>query len=340
MNRLIDLEPSDKIIVCRTDRIGDLILAVPFIETLKTRYPGVSVEVMASDYAAPILKYNPYVDAVFSIDHALLKADVNYRKSFLKRLRESGYRVAAALYPERHISFFLWKAAVPVRIGSGRRLHSIFFNRHLYHSRNAAEKHESEYNLDFLEFFKSGPLIKEPRLYLKPEEIKSAQALLTSKGIEPPFVVLHPGTGGSTETWPPDNFFALYSDLQKAGVQTLLTGSKAEIPMITDGARRAGIEPVSLAGETDLRSLAAVLSLADVVVANSTGPLHLAAATGTRVVGLYPQRRVMAPLRWGPIGTGHCIIQPERPAMGMNTIAVDKVRSAVLAKLKELSTAR
>jgi ADP-heptose:LPS heptosyltransferase len=53
-----------------------------------------------------------------------------------------------------------------------------------------------------------------------------------------------------------------------------------------------------------------VLSQARTVVANSTGPLHLAVAVGTQVVGLYPGVRIMSPVRWGPVGEGHVVIQP------------------------------
>ena len=65
-----------------------------------------------------------------------------------------------------------------------------------------------------------------------------------------------------------------------------------------------------ITGQTDLRTLAAVLSQASTVVANSTGPLHLAVAVGTRVVGLYPSKKAMSPVRWGPLGEGHRLITP------------------------------
>ncbi len=86
-----------------------------------------------------------------------------------------------------------------------------------------------------------------------------------------------------------------------------------------------------------MRTLAAVLSLATVVVANSTGPLHLAAAVGTSVVGLYPGKRVMSPRRWGPLGKNHRVIQPaqaecrcpSKQCRCMETISVDQVAEQV-----------
>ncbi|MBU0983258.1 MAG: hypothetical protein KKA42_05275, partial [candidate division Zixibacteria bacterium] len=76
---------------------------------------------------------------------------------------------------------------------------------------------------------------------------------------------------------------------------------------------------------------------ASAVVANSTGPLHLAVAVGTKVVGLFPGRRIMSPVRWGPVGKGHRVLQPATaectcPPLEcscMKTIDVEMVAEAV-----------
>ncbi len=74
------------------------------------------------------------------------------------------------------------------------------------HSRKANRKHESEYNLDFLRFFRAGETVKMPTVYTKPKEMTNAQRVLKEKGIEGKFVLLHPGSGGSAERWPLHKF--------------------------------------------------------------------------------------------------------------------------------------
>ena len=66
-----------------------------------------------------------------------------------------------------------------------------------------------------------------------------------------------------------------------------------------------------LCGELDLEHLAALLSVASLVVANSTGPLHIADALGTRVIGLYSPYRSAAPHRWGPYGQPENVFVPD-----------------------------
>ncbi len=75
MTKSIDLKPGERILVSRTDRIGDLTLAIPVMESLKARYPECHVDAIASDYAAPVLENNPSIDNVISVNNNLLYED-------------------------------------------------------------------------------------------------------------------------------------------------------------------------------------------------------------------------------------------------------------------------
>ena len=113
--------------------------------------------------------------------------------------------------------------------------------------------------------------------------------------------------------------------------------------MIDNRSHELGMNMRKITGDTDLRTLAAALSLADVVVANSTGPLHLAVAVGTKVAGLYPGKAVMAPVRWGPLGKHDRVIVPvskeckcpPNECVCMLTITVEKVASEVAQLFKQ-----
>ena len=80
-----------------------------------------------------------------------------------------------------------------------------------------------------------------------------------------------------------------------------MTGSKEEEKKIAKAVNERTISLINLAGKTDIRTLGGLLSLADIVIANSTGPLHLATAVGTKVIGLYPNTHAMSPVRWGQL---------------------------------------
>jgi lipopolysaccharide heptosyltransferase II len=339
MTQTLNFQPGDRLLVSRTDRLGDLILALPFVESLKARYPDCQIHVMASLYASPILENNPRIDGIVRVQHDQLIGSRNYRKELEQKISKNDYRAAVLLYPERHISRLLHRINLPIRIGTAGRFHSVYYTHRLMHSRKANRKHESAYNLDFLRYFRPGPTVVRPEVIPTRKEQDYADQVLLKSGIEKPFVAMHPGSGGSAERWPMLRFLELYQRLEADGKRVVITGSLEEGKTIRALAAGAGIRITDIAGRTDLRTLAAVLSRASALVANSTGPLHLAVAVGTKVVGLYPSRKIMSPVRWGPLGEGHRVLQPdtndctcpEGRCRCMETITVDQAAEAVEA---------
>jgi ADP-heptose:LPS heptosyltransferase len=67
----------------------------------------------------------------------------------------------------------------------------------------------------------------------------------------------------------------------------------------------------SFVSTLNLKIFAAFIQTAKLFVANSTGPLHMAAAVGTPVIGFYPPVRVMSPKRWGPLTEKKIIFVPD-----------------------------
>ena len=102
-----------------------------------------------------------------------------------------------------------------------------------------------------------------------------------------PWVALHAGAGDPRRRWAPDRFAAVADGLKAAGVQPVLVGSRSDSPMSAAVERYATAPIKDLTGCTDLGTLAAVLQRCTVVVANDSGPLHLARAVGAATVGLY-----------------------------------------------------
>ncbi|UCE24619.1 MAG: glycosyltransferase family 9 protein [Candidatus Zixiibacteriota bacterium] len=310
MSKEIDLQSGDRILISRTDRLGDLILALPFVETIKERYPECRVDVISSLYASPILENNERIGKILRVQNDQLLSNKLYKKDLLQKIRIEKYKAVVALFPERQISRLFYKAEIPNRLGTAGRFHSVFYNTRLVHSRRQNLKHEFEYNLDFLKFFRRGRTVKFPRVCLREKEINHARRILKESGVKDDFVVIHPGSGGSAERWSMENFIKLYQLLEKEGVELVMSGNEQEGLIIDDVSASLNIPVRKITGETDLRTLAAVLSLAKLVVANSTGPLHLAVAVHTNGVGLYPSRKAMSPLRWGPLGKKGRVIQP------------------------------
>jgi ADP-heptose:LPS heptosyltransferase len=221
-------------------------------------------------------------------------------------VRRSSFAAAIVLRPTLRNALLVAAAGIPCRVGTAFRAYSWFFTHRVRQHRRGSGRHELELNLGLLDpfrgFDRAGGDESEvplPWVPVGPEARRAARALV---GDGKPYVVLHPGSGGSASEWPPEHFARLGSALKaRHELQVVVTGVAAESALV---ARVAAAVPgaLPLAGRTSLPVLAALLAGARAVVAASTGTLHLAAAVGTPVVGVYPALPDISPVRWGPRG--------------------------------------
>jgi heptosyltransferase-2/heptosyltransferase-3 len=115
------------------------------------------------------------------------------------------------------------------------------------------------------------------------------------------FVVVHPGTGGPDKHWLPDRWSNVADALlgQTTGLSVVLTGGPGEEALVAEVAARMHARPFTLAGQTSLGQLAALLERATLVLGVDSGPLHLAVAVGTPTIHLFGPSDAA---RFGPWG--------------------------------------
>ena len=155
-------------------------------------------------------------------------------------------------------------------------------------------------------------------------------AVLSSAGVAPdrPLIALHPGSRLRPDgtfshlLWPADRFSDLARTLITDGLQVIVTGTASDTDLAGPVREVPGI--IDLVGRTTLGQLAWILKECDTLVANSTGPLHLAAAVGTKVIGIYPAAAGMSPVRWGPFGPGHKVFSPPAEICGESVCTLEK----------------
>jgi heptosyltransferase-3 len=206
-------------------------------------------------------------------------------------------------------------ARVRYRVGPLSKLYSfLFYNRGVRQHRSQVEMHEADYNLQLLRRLgiRLATRVMPTRVTLADESQQAARAWLEERGwVEgEPLVVVHPGMGGSALNWPENHYVEFVRALLKDGRKVLLTAGPAESQLIERILQALGPTTVGAVKEKLLTYLnkngdpvtflGALYAHASLVVAPSTGPLHLAVAVGRPVVTFYPPIRVQSALRWGP----------------------------------------
>jgi heptosyltransferase III len=305
------------ILVVRTDRLGDVILTLPILPLIRECHPGARVSMLLSRYTGEIVDGNPHVDALLWYDD-VDRHPVPFR-DIVRRLRNERFDAVIVVHPTFRLAWIMRLAGIPVRVGTGYRYYSGLFNRRVYEHRKDARRHELEYNTQLLKQIGcSVPDVVERPQYgigIFPEAAERVRRLKESAGLGGrPYVIIHPGSGGSAREWPLQSFARLAENLlSRKNVDIIITGSREEEPRAHELLRLAGGGAVSFAGMLTLKDLAALIHSASLFVSNSTGPLHLAVAVGTPVLGLYPQLTAMSPKRWGPYGGKSRVVVPDKP---------------------------
>ena len=331
--------PPRSVLLCRTDRLGDVILALPCAKLLKRLYPGCRVGFLVRSYPASVVEMAPDVDVV----HLMGNGESVNRMT--RRLKSAKYDVAIALFPDFRIARVLKSASVPLRAGIAYRWYSVLFNyRHREH-RKLNVKHEVEYNLsltynafrhdgDWSDYITLEELF--PLNFRVPEEVRlEAETILQDGELKnSKLIAIHPGGGGSAHRWSQEKYCELVRDLRGfRDVKMIITGGIGEERLCRNVSEAAGARGLNLCGKVSLPVLAELYRCCHLVVTNSTGPLHLARAVGARVLGLFPNDPAMSPIRWGPFGMPDRVSMPpsKRP---MSELAVSSVFEKIDSLLK------
>jgi ADP-heptose:LPS heptosyltransferase len=296
------MKPPARIIISRTDSIGDVVLTLPVAGALKEKFPGSMLTFLGRDYTRDVVSLSEHVDDFLSWDE-LKKQDGKEQLSWFRSLNAD---VIIHVFPVKEIAKLAAKARIPERIGtSGRLYHYLYCNRIVRFSRRRSDLHEAQLNFKLLD-----PLIGEVNPSL--QELADLYGLKAGKKQDGEVdglidtnrfnLILHPKSKGSAREWPLENYTGLISHLPEKHYKIFVTGTAEEGQLLEEFLQQNQHKVTDLTGRFSLEEFIQFIDTADGLVAASTGPLHLSAALGKLAIGIYPPIRPMDPGRWAPLG--------------------------------------
>jgi len=302
----------ENLLICGTNWLGDSVMSMPAVQALKEQDRARPITILVKKHLVPLWVLHPDVDAVIPIrpgPWGTAWAIGAVRAGRFDRACVLSHSVRAALVP------FL--ARVPMRTGTRGRHRSWLLNRVVSPPAEPWNVHQSfEYmKVAGVEAFER-PL---PRLELPPKIVDECRTRLAERAErdgsggtddQRPWVGVIPGAArGQSKRWPVESFTRLGRSLaEKVRCPIMVFGTRAERSICAEVAGACGSTAVDLSAQTTLPELAAFLSFCRVVVANDSGGMHLAAAAGARVVGLFG---ATDPAVTGPLGKSHCVLQAD-----------------------------
>ena len=281
-----------KILIIGLSCLGDNLLITPAIKKIKETFPEASFDIIIGPGAVDFAIENPWFKEYFVYDK---------KKSIFKligKVRKKRYDLIVD-FRNSFLPFFL-----------RGKYKLTFFIKEFFSDKMFT--HESERVLSFLEpFFGKEKDIKLhfplTKVYKeKCEEIFLKHKIKKSDSI----VVFCPGANFEKKRWDKDKFAQLGKELFKYyDTKIIVVGSKNEIPLCEEVTEKINDKnAINLAGKTNIRELASILSVSDLLITNDTGTMHLASAVGCPIVAIFGPGN---PYRYGPIGVRNYVVHAE-----------------------------
>ncbi len=298
-----------KILVCRTDKAGDIILTSPVFKALADQYAGAEIYALTAPYTSSIVKMIPEVKGI------ILNSLNGKNKTALElaaELKSYKFDKAIIVHPSFQAIIATFLARIPIRTGRASNIWQFFLSKRCVQKRSKNLKHEYEYNLDLADVALEKSRLLKPKLYPSKKAIDNGMEAIKKAGLEGTNpIIIHPGHGGSAHNITPEQYSELTRQLIDNQIPVILSFGPGEEHLKSFFPKtRQGVIGY-LSGLPDFESLAGAFWHCSGFVGGSTGPMHLAGAIGLPVLGFFPPQKSMTPVRWGPANQPSKVILPE-----------------------------
>jgi lipopolysaccharide heptosyltransferase II len=301
-----------RIALLKPSALGDIIHSLPVLTALRHRFPRATITWIVNRSYEPLLHGHPDLDETLAFDRSAarsgLAAAVTTYVGFLRELRRRRFDLLIDLQGLLRSGLMALVSGATRRVGlSTAREGATWFYTDVVHVADFNAIHAVDRYWRIAEDLGAGAGPRTFTLPILPEA--RAWAEQTLRDLPRPWIVLGVGSRWPTKRWLPDHFVTLTGRaLGRFGGSVVFVGSAEEAPLAAAvGARLIG-PALDLTGRTTLPRLSALLSRCDVMVANDTGPLHLAAALGRPVVAPYTCTRNHLT---GPYGAGSGVVETD-----------------------------
>jgi ADP-heptose:LPS heptosyltransferase len=314
--RRIPIENIKKILIIKLAAIGDSILLIPTLRTIKKNFPNAELTFICSQINYSVIKKIPYVNKIIDCNvHSFLNNPFRFFK-FISDLRKEKYElVIDAGQWERinAIMTMLVKADYTIGFNTEGQLKHFGYDSVVSHLRN---KHELENFLDLLVPIGINISDEDKKLeyFLSKEDYNFANNFWIENRLEGKTVIcLHPGCGenGKPREWDVKNYIDLGNRLVKYNdnIRILITGATHEEVRCKEIAEGIQKNVINTAGQFPLDNVVALVQKVKLIVCSNTGMLHIASCVGTKTMGLHGPTN---PAKWGSYNKNAVLIQSDK----------------------------
>jgi len=291
-----------RILISRTDRVGDVVMITPMIREIRKTYPDAFIATLTQPATSKILENNPHLDLIITDDLS--------KESFwkvLKKIRSEKFDYGLLVFPTERSAYQMFLAGIRTRIGVGRILYEVItFMKSVSRNNYIPLRHEADYCMDLARRIGVKTDNYKPEIHITREERIWTDNFFNSIGAgnDKFRMIIHTGSKNSAPNWSEEKYFELIHEIlcnfPSGNFVILLTafemteGFREKIKSLNDGRIIDISEKIG-----DLRELIKVISGVDLMICSSTGPAHLSDALGIRSIVIHCRRAMNCVKYWG-----------------------------------------
>ncbi len=317
------IKDPKRIVISRTDSIGDVILTLPLAGIIKERFPLATIIFLGNTYTKPVINCSEHIDEIWEWAE-LEKLD---KEAQILWLKEQNVDTFLHVFPRKALAKLAKKAKIPNRIGTSHRFYHWFTcNYRPNFTRKNSNLHEAQLNVKLLEPLRIGDefslkeLTEHLAFYRIPTLHPKFKSLLEGTQLN---LILHCKSQGSAAEWGVEQFVELAKVVSREkNIRVFFTGTENESAFFRH--LLPNVENIhDLSGQMSLDDLIGFIAQSDALVAASTGPLHLAGILNLHTIGLYSSIKPTHAARWKPLGNNVEIIEDKKSLTLTQPLAIE-----------------
>jgi len=299
----MDAEQIKRILIVRTDRVGDVILTTPAIKALRARFPQARLTILVTPVTCPLVQGNPFLDEVILDDRkGVHKGFAGFLK-LVGALRRRRFDLAVVFHTKRRTNLLCFLAGVKYRLGYRNNKFGFFLNCPVEDQRAEGHQHEAQYCLDLLQPLGIQSTDLETYVPVEPQAEEWLRELFAGAEIKAPVAAVHAGASDPSKQWPAECFAEVVKHLADVHhCRIVMIGTEDQKGVVSAIQKKAGVSLLDMTGRTSVAQLTVLLRGCDFLLSNDSGPVHLADALQTPVVSIFTRNQPgINPERWGPL---------------------------------------
>lgn len=310
--------PYERILLIRTDRIGDVVLTTPAIRALRQKFPSAHLAMMVNPSTIDLIRGDQDIDEILIDDRFKKHRGFFGFMRLVNEIRLKNFDIVVNFHTKKRTNLLCALSRIPRRVGYRNDKLGFLLTHKIKDVRSQGEKHEAQYCIDALEPL--GVRSNDLTTFVSTQEDAEQWAAEffrqfykdNSNSIK--CVALHLGASCPTKRWPLQYFADLVKMIDdRKPTFFIAIGGLDQTSLVADLHKMLGhrCQVYDLVGRLSLARTVSLLKRCDLLISNDSGPVHIAAAFNTPVVSIFTRNQPgINPERWKPLGEHSRYVAP------------------------------